>query len=161
VFVVAVALAFGAAIALAPATARAQRESFDGLAARQHAKTMDDRALDLNGDGVVDDHERELAVQNAMQQRFMDADGKVDKQKVRAAQAQRKQLLLESKALDAEPELLEKKAKGKKLNAKEEAQLQLAAEAHEREKRERADRAAAKSTQSAAAQKLAKPIIDY
>jgi hypothetical protein len=157
----AVALAFGATLALTPAAALAQRESFDGLAARQHAKTMDDRALDLNGDGVVDDHERELAVQNAMLQRYMDADGRVDKQKKRAAEALRKQLILESKALDAEQELLEKKAKGKKLSAKDEAQLQLAAEVHERQKRERAERATQKSSQSAAAQKLSKPIIDY
>jgi hypothetical protein len=158
---VAGALALVAFATLTPATARAQREGFDGAAARQHSKVEQDRALDLNGDGVVDDHEIELAYQNALQQRFIGPDGRVDKEKRRAAQAKRKQLLAESKLLDAEQDLLEKKAKGKKLSAKEEDQLRLAAEIHERDKRERAERAAAKSTQSAAAQKLAKPIIEY
>ncbi len=144
-----------------PAPVQAQREGFDGAAARQHNKVQEDRMLDLNGDGNVDDHEIELAVQNAMQQRAIGPDGKVDKEKLRAAQALRKRLLAEAKILDDEKEILEKKAKGKKLSAKDEEQLRLAAEIHERDKRERAARAAAQTTQSAAAQKLAKPIIDY
>ena len=157
----AAALSLAALTALTPATARAQREGFDGAAARQHAKVEQDRVLDLNGDGIVDDHEIELAYQNGLLQRFIGPDGRVDKEKRRAALAKRKQLLAESKILDTEQDVLEKKAKGKKLSAKEEDQLRLAAEIHERDKRERAERATVKNTQSAAAQKLAKPIIDY
>ena len=44
--------------------AHAQRESFEGSAARAQAKAQEDRLLDLNGDGKVDDHERELVLQN-------------------------------------------------------------------------------------------------
>ncbi len=162
--VLALAAATLLALALAPASAHAQREGFDGAAARQHNKVAQDRALDLNNDGVVDDHEIELAIQNARLQQHMDADGRVDKTKKRAAEAQRKQLLAESRLLDAAQDLREKKAKGKKLSAKEEELIRLADEIREREKRERAERAAAAKnpgTQSAAAQKLAKPIIDY
>lgn len=158
---VAAATLLFALLMLAPASARAQREGFDGAAVRQQNKVAQDRALDLNNDGVVDDHEIELAIQNARLQHYMDADGRVDKAKKRAAEAQRKQLLAESRILDAAQDLREKKAKGKKLSAKEEELIRLADEIHERDKRERAERAAAKTTQSAAAQKLSKPIIDY
>lgn len=145
----------------AATAAHAQRQEFDGAAVRQHAKVQQDRALDLNGDGNTDDREIELAVQNEMLQRAMDSEGKVDKEKLRALQAQRKRLVAEARILDDEKEILEKKAQGKKLTAKEEEKLRLAGEIREREKRERAARAATQNTQSAASQKLSKPIIDY
>lgn len=146
--------------------AHAQRQGFEGMAGRRHDQTQEEKLLDLNGDGKVDDYERELAFTNLRQQAGMDENGEINKEGRRVLLAKRKQLQAEARAREkaeaAAEKLREKKAKGRTLTDAEEGQLRAAdaaAESRQRE-RERQAREAAKAPASHAAQMLAKPIID-
>lgn len=156
------------ALFLPAAVAHAQRESFDGLAARAQAKAQQDRALDLNGDGTVDDHERALATQNLLLQNAVNPNtGEIDREKLKRLQANRKRLEAEARARDrAEAvveKLREKQARGHQLTTEETARIRAFDEAKEarRQEREREAREAAKTPRTQAAQRLSQPILSY
>ncbi|MBV9657300.1 MAG: hypothetical protein JO295_04235 [Verrucomicrobia bacterium] len=156
----AVLLGCGGLGAVSPA--RAQQGAV-ATGSQQQTAVKIDRMFDLNGDGVIDEHERELALQYMYQNAYLDANGRPDKAKLRAAIERKKKFEEEQRLIDEEPELLAKQAKGKTLSSREEARLRQAAEirARRQQEREQARRNAAAAPQSAAAQKLTKPIIDY
>ena len=164
----AAAVAVAAILVLPCATAHAQRESFDGLATRAQEKSQQDRVLDLNGDGKVDDHERELALQNLMQQNAVNPNtGEIDREKQKRLLATLRRLQAEAKVRDREAaaveKLRERQARGQHLTDADLARIHAAdeaAQAHLRE-REREAREAAKAPRSQASQRLSDPILNH
>ncbi len=161
-----VLLLFAAALLVLPSAARAQRESFEGSAARAQAKALEDRLFDLNGDGKVDDHERELVMQNLRLQNAVNPmTGEIDKEKLKKLSADRKRLQAEARARDREQAVVEKlrerQARGQQLSGADLTRLRAADEATEARRREREREAseAAKAPRSPAAQRLAEPIL--
>ena len=149
-------------------TARAQRESFEGSAERAQTKVQQDRMLDLNGDGKVDDHERELATQNLLMQNAINPNtGQIDREKLKRLQADRKRLQAEARVRDREAAMVEKlrerQARGQHLTDADLARLHAADEAAQTRlrEREREAREAAKAPRSQASLRLADPIINH
>lgn len=164
------AAAVVAVLTLLPTTpaARAQRDSFDGAAARAQAKTAQERALDLNADGKVDDHEKELVFRNLLLQNAVNPrTGEIDQEKRKQLLADRRRLQAEAKARDKEEAVVEKlrerQARGRSLSEADVARIRAADEAAEARRRaqEREAREAAKTPRSAAGQRLSEPILNY
>ena len=148
--------------------AHAQRESFDGLAERAQNKSQEDRMFDLNGDGKVDDHERELVMQNLRAQNAVNPlTGEIDKEKLKKLMVDRKRLQAEARIRDKEEAVVEKlrerQARGQRLSDADLARIRAADAAAEarRLEREREARESAKAPRSQAAQRLAAPILGY
>lgn len=164
----AVVFATAAILVLPCVTAHAQRESFDGLAARTQAKAQQDRLFDLNGDGKVDDHEREMATQNLLLQNAINPNtGEIDREKLKRIRADRKRLQAEAKIRDRDAAVVEKlrerQARGQRLTDADLARIHAAdesAQARLRE-REREAREAAKAPRSQASQRLSDPILNH
>lgn len=153
---------------LAATTARAQRESFEGMAGRRQAKTAEDKLFDLNGDGKVDDQEREMVMKNLQLQNAVDPNtGEINRERLKQLKLDRKRLQAEARAREkadlAVEKLRERQARGHRLTAAEEAQVRAAAEAAEARRRAREHEAqeAAKTPRSPASQRLAAPILSY
>ena len=162
------AIAVAVILLLPCVTAHAQRESFDGSAERAQTKVQQDRMLDLNGDGKVDDHERELATQNLLMQNAIDPNtGQIDREKLKRLQADRKRLQAEAKVRDREAAVVEKlrerQARGQHLTDADLARIHAADEATQTRlrEREREAREAAKAPRSQASQRLSDPIINH
>ncbi len=162
------AIAVAVILLLPCAVARAQRESFDGLAARTQAKAQQDRLFDLNGDGKVDDYEREMATQNLFLQNAINPNtGEIDRDKLKRIRADRKRLQAEAKIRDREAAVVEKlrerQARGQHLTEADLARIHAADEAAQTRlrEREREAREAAKAPRSQASLRLSDPILNH
>lgn len=142
--------------------ARAQGESLE----QKSRKIQSDAVFDLNGDGKVDDYERDLAIQNLRAQYAVNPNtGEIDKEKLKKLVADRKRIIAEARAREREQavvdKLRERQARGQRLSEADLAVLRRADEAAEarRIEREREARDSAKVPRSQAAQRLAAPIL--